>query len=150
MTVWGDFVADFVARNIPGCERGFGPCQAMGFRSGADLVAGVVYHNWSPETQIIEISAAALRIKWLNKARLSAIFAYPFDDIKCRMVVARISEHNSTARRIWRSIGSDEFVIPQLRSPTEAEVIYTLRRDQWLNSKFMRAKHGETICAKAA
>lgn len=143
MTVWGDCVAEFVARNIPGCERGFGPCQAMGFLDGGRIVAGIVYHNWSPETQVIEMSASALRANWLNKSRLSAIFAYPFDEIKCRMVVARISEHNRTARRIWRSIGSDEYIIPQLRSPTEAEVIYTLRRDQWLNSKFMREEHGQ-------
>ena len=138
MTVWGDFVAEFVAQNIPGCERGFGPCQAMGFVDDGELVAGFVYHNWSPEYETIEVSGASSKRKWANPDRLSAIFAYPFEEIKCRMVVARHSEHNKRVRRIWRSIGADEYIIPQLRSPTEAEVIATLRRDQWLNSKFQR------------
>jgi hypothetical protein len=54
------------------------------------------------------------------------------------MAVARIGEHNRRARRIWRSLGADEFVIPALRSPTEAEVIYTLTSEQWHNGKFSR------------
>ena len=145
--IWGPMVADFVARTIPGCGRGFGPCKALGFLHGGKIVAGIVYHNWSPETGVIEISAAATRRDWLNRARLFAIFEYPFDQVGCRMVVARISEHNRVARRIWRSIGAREYVVPQLRSPTEAEVIYTLARDDWRANKLMRSFYGEAARA---
>lgn len=133
-----EHVAAFVAGLIPGCERGFGACQAIGFDDGGELVAGIVYHNWSPESGVIEISAASSQRKWLTRDRLKTIFGYPFDQLQCRIVVARIGEHNKRARRIWRSLGSDEYVIPQLRSPTEAEVIYTLTAETWRDSKLSR------------
>ena len=148
--IWtGPEVADFVARNIPGCERGFGNCTAIGF--GKDrLIAGVVYHNWNPESGVIELSAASIKRDWLTRSGLSLMFAYPFDQIGCRIAVARIGEHNAQARRIWRSLGADEYVIPALRSPLEAEVIYTLSREAWKSGKFARGTHGKAICAQAA
>ncbi len=140
MTLYGHSAAveRFVAALIPGCERGFGEAQGIGFLDGAGrLVAGVVYHNWNPESGVIEISAASTCRDWLTRDRLKEIFAYPFA-IGCRMAVARIGEHNRRARRIWRSLGADEFIIPALRSPTEAEVVYTLTSEQWHNGKFSR------------
>lgn len=138
MVVWGGdnvevnrCVERFVARNVPGCERGFGRCVAMGVVRDDELVAGVVYHNWSPETQAIEISAAATDPKWLNKSILKQIFAYPFDQIGCQIVVARIAESNTRTRRIWKAIGSQEHVIPRLRGRNEAECIMVLTDDAW-------------------
>lgn len=140
MTLYGhsDAICDFVASLIPGCDRGFYNGQGVGYlNESGDLIAGIVYHNWSPENGVIEISAASTRRDWLTRAILKEIFTYPFA-IGCRMVVARIGENNRRARRIWRSLGSDEFVIPALRSPTEAEVIYTLTSQQWQTSRFSR------------
>lgn len=140
MTVYGqsEAVERFIATLVPGCERGFGPGQGIGFLDAdGRLVAGVYYHNWNPAFGVIEISAASTCRDWLTRERLKTIFAYPFA-IGCRMAVARIGEHNRRARRIWRSLGADEFIIPALRSPTEAEVIYTLTKDHWLNGKFSR------------
>lgn len=150
MIVYGAAVHDFVAANIPGCERGFGECQAIGFMDGGRIVAGVVYHNWSPETGVIELSAASVKRRWLNRSRLSEIFAYPFDRLQCRIAVARIAEGNRTARRIWRSLGADEYIIPALRSPTEAEVIYTLARETWQAGRFKGTRLGETERAGTA
>lgn len=135
MTVYGQEVAAFVADQL-GFDRGFSECSAIGFCNDGKLVAGFVYHNWVPENGVIEMSAASTTRRWINRARLFQIFAYPFDHIKCRMVVARHSEHNSTARRIWRSLGCSEYVIPELRSPTEAEVIATLTAETWRAGKF--------------
>lgn len=146
MTLYGhsEAVAAFVAALAPGCARGFGECQAVGFldRQGR-LVAGVVYHNYQPEAGVIEISAASTCRTWLNKARLREIFDYPFR-IGCRMVVTRTGEQNHRVRRIWRSLKADEYVIPALRSPTEAEVIYTLTAEQWRNGKFRDIANGKT------
>jgi hypothetical protein len=52
------------------------------------------------------------------------------------MVLTRTGEHNSRVRRIWRSLGGNEYAIPALRSPTEAEIIMTLTAEEWQNSKF--------------
>jgi hypothetical protein len=137
-----DLVERFVAELL-GYPRGFGECQAVGFLDGdGKLVAGVVYHQYQPEQGVIEISAASTCRNWLNRARLAEIFDYPFR-IGCRLVVARIGEHNARARRIWRSLGSDEYVIPALRSPTEAEVIYVLSAEKWRAGKFKEIQHGQ-------
>ena len=139
-------VERFVA-GLLGYPRGFGECQAIGFLdSEGKLVAGVVFHHYQPEQGVIEISAASTCRNWLNRARLAEIFDYPFR-IGCRLVVARIGEHNARARRIWRSLGSDEYVIPALRSPQEAEVIYTLSAEKWRAGKFKEIQHGQAVSA---
>ncbi len=133
-----DAVKAFVAQLIPGCERGWSDGKAIGFTENGALVAGVVYHNWSPEKRLIEISAASTQRNWLNRERLKAIFAFPFDELNCRLAVAQIAESNTRARRIWRSLGAMEIVVPELRSPTEADVLYLLKAETWRASKFSR------------
>ena len=130
MIVYGrnEEVAAFVAANIPG-ETGFGNCKAIGF--GAPLVAGVVYHNWNPEGRVIELSAASTTRKWVTRANLKVIFGYPFDELECQLCVARISEHNARARRIWRALGSTEYHIPRFYGRDEAMIIATLTVEAW-------------------
>lgn len=138
-----------MADNIEGCARGFGECQAIGFERDGHLIAGVVYHNWVPENGVIELSAASTCRNWLTRANMAEIFGYPFYRIGCRMLVARIAESNKTARRIWRSLGSDEYVIPSLRSPQEAEIVYTLKREQF-EQTFGEKINGKAKGSKAA
>lgn len=129
-------VQEFVAAHIPGCGRGFGPSSAIGFEENGRLVAGVVYHNWSPETQVIELSFASSQRKWLTRERLRQILDYPFNQLGCRLIVARTSEHNARVRRICRQLGAQEHVIPLLRGPDEAEVILTLTAEAWRDGPF--------------
>lgn len=131
-------VEEFVAAHIPGCERGFENCTSIGFDAGGDLVAGVVYHNWSPESGVIELSSASKTRRWLTRERLKIIFEYPFNQLGCRLIVARTSEHNSRVRRIFRQLGAREFPIPELRGPGEAEIVITLSAQTWRDSRFSR------------
>ncbi|MDF3904697.1 hypothetical protein [Paracoccus sp. AS002] len=123
-------------------ERGLGieigPAQFMGWARPDGIVASVGFNNWQPDAGVIEMHAYASRRDWLSKDRLRELFSYPFGQLGVRMCVARISERNDTARRVWRALGASEFVIPELRGPGEAEAIYTLHRDQWSSGKFMR------------
>ena len=121
-------VAAFVASQL-GFTRGFDTYTAMGF--GTPLVAGVVYHNWHPEAGVIELSAASTTRQWLTRDRLRAVFGYPFDELGCQMCIARISEDNIRARRVWQALGADEFIIPRLRGRGEAEAIATLTVEAW-------------------
>lgn len=131
-------VAAWVAAMIPGCGRGFGGCQAIGvFRKG-DLVAGVVFHNWSPEFGTIEISAASNDPKWLTRHVIRRVFDYAFIEAGCQVVVARQDPKNQRAIRIWKAIGAEEFSIPRLRGRNNAESIVTLTDDAWSRSKFKR------------
>jgi RimJ/RimL family protein N-acetyltransferase len=124
-------IGQFVSLMIPGCETGFSNFKSMGVIKGGELIAGVLYHNWSPKTGAIEVSAAASDPRWLTKETLKALFGYPFDDIGCQIVVARIAETNIRARRMWRAVGAKEHLIPRLRGRNEAEAIMILTDDAW-------------------
>ncbi len=135
-----DAVGAFVARHIPGCERGWNTFTAIGVSDGEKLVAGVVYHNWSPESAVIEMSTAATTPHWCRRHVLKAIYGYPFDGVGCRMVVMRVAEGNAGMRSIAMRLGCREYVIGDLRADGEAEVIYTLTKAAW--QKFIGASHG--------
>lgn len=121
-----------------GLGMDIGLAQFMGWARPSGIVAVIGFHNYQPESGVIELSAFASVRDWLTADRLREIFAYPFDQLGVRLCVARISERNRTARRVWRALGAQEYVIPELRGPGEAECLYTLHRDCWLAGKFMR------------
>lgn len=148
--VWGDnaTVAEFV-RQVCGESRSFGDCQAMGvINSDGNLVAGVVFHNWNPESEVIEVSAGAIDSRWATREVLRTGFGYAFSF--CQMVVARTHEDNATVRRLWKAFGAQEVIIPRLRGRTASEAILTLTDDAWANSRFMRQGHGKNETASAA
>jgi RimJ/RimL family protein N-acetyltransferase len=124
-------IGEFVSRMVFGRERGIGKFVSMGVIRKGELIAGVLYHNWSSESEAIEITAAASDPRWLTKKTLRAVFEYPFQQIGCQAVVARIAESNKRARRIWRAVGSEEYIIPRLRGRHEAEVVMILTDEAW-------------------
>lgn len=127
-------VSEWVAARIPGCERGFGPCAALSV--GSPVVGAVIFHNYSPEGGVIEMSAAADSPRWLTRPVLWAMHAYIFADAGCQLAVMRVSEQNKRMLRIARAYGYDAHRIPRLRGRNEAEIVLTLSDDQWKESKF--------------
>lgn len=129
-------ISEWVADRIPGCERGFGPCVALGVFRGAELVGGVVYHNWNPESGVMEMSAAGNH--WLNRAVLQHMHGYIFDQAGCQLAVLRVSENNTRMLRIAEAYGYRKHLIPRLRGRDEAEAILTLTVEDWRSSRFHR------------
>lgn len=130
-------VAIWVAAQIDGCDRGFGNCRAIGVVDGGDLVAGCVYHDWSPEFETIQISCAAKNKRWMTRPVVRGLLAYPFGF--CRMVTFQTDADN-TARRIIRRLGANEYEIPHLRGQDKSLFILTLSKGDWLNSRFANGK----------
>ena len=140
----GQTVVDFCSKLIEPVDRGFGPCTAFGVVDGGGrLVAGIVYHNWCPEAGVIELSAASTTKRWLTRDVLRAIFNYPFDQLKCQMVVTRQPPEPDAIRRIWKACGATEHVIPRLRGRDQAEVIITLTDNAWASNRIARRIHGK-------
>lgn len=131
-------VAGWVAERIEGCERGFGPCVAMACIKNEALIGGVVFHNYSPESGVIEMSAAADCGDWLNRSTLYAMHDYIFNTAECQTAVMRVSERNKRMCRIARAYGYEGHRIPRLRGRDEAEIIFTLTDEKWRSSKFNR------------
>jgi hypothetical protein len=148
-TVWAgdalheirDAIAGFVARHIKGGDRGFGNCVAMGVIDDETLIAGMIFHNYNPECQTIELSGAATSKRWLTRRVFNEMFSYAFDQAGCQMLVARHSEHNRTLRRMWNAVGANEYLIPRLRGRNEAEAVATYTAEAWREGRTMRGKH---------
>lgn len=137
-----DGIVAETVQKLLGHERPFVNCTAIGVLDGDRLIAGVIYHEWSPEHGTIQMSVAATTSQWINKSILRAIFAYPFDQVGCQMVIMRVAESNARMRRIGKTLGCKEYLIPRLRGRNEAEAVLTLTDDDWKASKFMRTSHG--------
>jgi RimJ/RimL family protein N-acetyltransferase len=136
-------IARFVASHIPGGDRGFLGNVCMGvIKTGQapKLIAGVVYHNWCPESGVIELSAASTSKLWLTRPVLREMFAYPFEQIGCQMAVLRVSERNPVMVSIALRYGFKSHLIPRLRGRDEAEHILTLTDDDWRENRFNQEK----------
>lgn len=132
-------VSDFVSTLLFHDERGFGNCRAIGVldTTGA-LISGVVYHNWQPEAQTIEMSCASTNPRWLNRIVLDEIFRYPFERVGCQMVLMRVSERNKRLHRQFDVLGLRRLGVPRLYGRNEGGIIFTLTDDDWLAGRFKR------------
>lgn len=148
--IWDDRVAQWVSVRIWGKPDQFKACRAMGVFRGRDLVAGLVFHEWVPDAGTIEVSAAAADRRWLTRRVATEAMSYAFDLCGCQMVLARHTETNTPARKIWTALGADEIRIPRLFGRDEAGMVATLTDDAWRVSKFNEVKHGQTQSTRAA
>jgi RimJ/RimL family protein N-acetyltransferase len=132
-------MAQWCANEIWPCEgETFGNCTTMGVLLDKKLVAVVVFHNWQPNAGVIELSAAAISKRWLNRRVLRAIFRYCFERVEAQIVVLRTSPNDEALSRILKSYGFRCHRIPRLRGRHEDELINTLTDDDWKTSRFER------------
>lgn len=138
---WDGRVAGWVARHIPGCERGFGPSVSMGvLNRNREIVAGAVFHNWHPETGVIEMSVVIKDPRAWCRTVMQKAFGYAFKELGCQLVVARTDPENRRALRCWRALGAQEYEIPRLRGRDKSEIISTLTDDAWASCKYNEVK----------
>lgn len=100
------------------------------------MVAGVVFHNYSPESGVMEMSAAAISPRWMTRRVLHAMHSYIFEDAGCQMAVMRVSEQNTKMTAIAERFGYTPYRIPRLRGRDEAEILFTLTDDDWKAGKY--------------
>lgn len=130
-----------VEARVRGAGRGFGQCRVGAVVDGrGEVVAGLVFHDWSPEGETVEITAAANDPRWFTRDVIAEALGYCFSFAQA--VVVRTLEDNAPARRIWRALGASEHVIPRLGGRNKALAVYVLTDDAWRASKWRR--HGKT------
>ena len=118
---------------------------------GKKLIGGMVYHNYHPEHEVMEMSGASDDPRWLTNETLHQLFAYPFNQVGCQLVIMRVSERNKRLERILVSYGFKCYTIPRLRGRNEAERLWTLTDDDWRNNKFeKRYQNGQAKTSVAA
>lgn len=133
-------VGDFVSDLIWGEPDRFSRFCTMAVADDNQLVGGVVFHGWMPESQTVEISCASLHRKWMTRDIITAAISMPFDVLGCQAIYAHHSEGNKQARHFWNALGASEHVIPNLRGRGKAEVVAVLTAEQWAQSRFNKQK----------
>lgn len=140
----------FIASQIEGGGRGFGACVSMGMSKDGQLIGAMVWHNYNPESAVMEFSGAG-KPGWLTRSVLREMFGYAFNDAGCQMAVARVSEHNKRLHRILTSYGFSAYKIPRLRGRHEDEIVFTLTDDAWRTNRFNKViDYGQAQSARAA
>lgn len=143
-------VADFVNRRI---RESFTASTSLpvGVRDKHDeLIAGWVFHNFDPESNVIEFSGAADTPRWMTRAILHELFKYAF--AHCQMVITRNSEKNTRLHRQLKAFGFEKIVLPRLFGRTEDCFYWFLTIEAWHRSPFFISEvhHGQKIGSTAA
>ena len=131
-------VTRFVGSLIPNGDRGFGKASAIGYVRDGDLIGGTVFHNYDPEAGVVELTTAAIDPHWLTRETMHAIFAIPFNQWGCQMVILRVAEDNKRMVRIAERYGFDGVLIPRLAGRDKGVWVFTLTDDAWRQNRFER------------
>lgn len=99
-------VAQWVAERIETVgDKGFGPCAAIGIAVDNHLVAGMVYHDYQPDFQTMQLSMAATSPVWAKRDNIAALLSYPFDQLDCFKVWTLTPIDNDRALKVNRHVG---------------------------------------------
>ncbi len=129
----------------PGRGRDFGKCHCIAVTHGGDLAAGLVYHNYDPDAEVIEISGASWINGWLTRSVLKVMYGYPFIDCGCQAVVQRVPDEDKAQHSMLKRFGAKRYRIPRLRGRDKAENVYITTREAWETNKFSRAPRPQEV-----
>jgi RimJ/RimL family protein N-acetyltransferase len=85
----------------------WGPARAIGVATGGKLLAAIIYSRMEtmPHGNMLEVSIAADSPDWCRRGVLRALFHYPFIQLNCVRMHARIGRKNKRARRLIEGLG---------------------------------------------
>ena len=142
-------VCDFVNERI---GEDFSPVNCAGVAIAdktGNMVAGWVWHNYSPDAGTLEFSGASITPKWMTRAILQELFAYAFANVQ--MVVTRNGADNTRLHRQLAAFGFRRYDIERLFGRDSDGVVWTLTDDAWKKSQFyVGARNGQEIRSAAA
>jgi len=125
----------YVAERIG--PRGWNPLRtaSLGCFKDGKIAGATVFHDWNPEAGVMAMSGAG-DPGWMTLRHIFLAHWYIFEASNCQLSVMQVSERNDRMRKTAEHFGYTGHVIPRLRGRDEAEVIYTLPVEDWLESKF--------------
>jgi RimJ/RimL family protein N-acetyltransferase len=130
------------------CERvGSSPENSRGVTIGlwdteTDLpLAGVLFEDFNGASILAHIAAVPGK-SWLSRTFLRHIFAYPFHQLSCRVVLLTIAEDNLESRRFAKGLGFTLAATLLDAHPSGALLIYRMARAdcRWLKG----LEHGKS------
>lgn len=123
-----DTVFPFVQTHVPGLPT-FENMTAIGLRKQGELVAGVIYEGFNGHNVWMHVAAAPGR-RWLNRAYLTACFAYPFVQLGVSRVSGYVEAWNVDARRFDEHLGFEREAVLRGAATDGGDVIlYVMRKE---------------------
>ncbi|MEO1140745.1 MAG: N-acetyltransferase [Pseudomonadota bacterium] len=125
-------IGEFVAYKTWGDLNSLFPVYStLGVFKDRTLIAGVVYHDYSPEHGTIDYSGATDDPSWLKGATLHHMFAYPFERLGCQMVITVNSANNKRLHRQLRRLDHKAHYIRRLWGRDEDAIHWTFTKEAW-------------------
>src|SRR5262245_45794654 len=131
-------VAALVAAKIPALV--LDKFVALGVVRQNRLVGGIVYHNFRGCD--VEVVSAFDDARWALPGTLRALFAYPFETLKCVRITAIVARGNKRARRLCEGLGFRfEGVARRAIDGKQDAIIYGMLRQEcrWIRKE----RHGQ-------
>lgn len=109
---------------------------SLGIYEDGEILAVVVYHDYSLDQQSMNMSGGSISPKWMTRKTLHLIHKYIFEDAQCRLAIMQVSEQNHRMLKLARGFGYSTTNIPDLRAEGEDDVVCILKKSDWLENKF--------------
>ena len=129
-------VSAWVANRIPGLERGFGPCAAIGVTDAENRpVAGFVFHDMQtwPGGATIQLSLASDDPRWLRQRKriAKAVLFYPFYTAKAWKLWTAIPHTSDRTLRLGQTFGftREAMLVDQFGRKKHAFISRMFRKD---------------------
>jgi len=140
-----ELVAHAVAQLIPHVGNyGFGSAaKAIGVIDEEGLlIGGLVYHNYDPQAEVIEISGAATNSRWLTRETIRRMYQYPFHVCGCQMLFQRTPADSVKLLSQLAAYDYTFIKVPRMFGRHRDGVLCTLTYEDWCNNRFnQRLKH---------
>ena len=99
-----DIVAEFVRKRLGG--ENFDNYRALGLVHDGVLIGGVVFQNWTHMgVDRVEVVIATDSPRWCRFPTLKRLFAFAFEDLGLRSIIARTPAGNAHVRSILERLG---------------------------------------------
>lgn len=142
---------DYISARIWGSPRAMPLGNIMAAVADGRVNGAAVFHNYNPDAETIEISAAADNPRWLTRPILREMFGFAFDQLACQAVILRCDPANDRLGRILTAYGFTRYDIPRLRGRDKAEAIFLLADDAWRANGFHKDNgHEKRTCTHTA
>lgn len=132
---FNDALADWAAVHI-GLRAFQAPYTTMGVYDGAELIAVVVFNNFSRSNGTIEMHMAAVSKRWLMRPVMLDMATYIFEQLGCQSGYCRADASETRIMRMLLAYGFDRFILPRMRGRDMDEAMYIIHDDAWTGNRF--------------
>jgi RimJ/RimL family protein N-acetyltransferase len=121
-------VYHFVNQHFP--VRNSEGIKGIGLEQDGELIAGVLYDDWSGTNIWMHVAAIPGR-RWLNREYLRVCFGYPFIQLNCLRISGWVEESNWEARRFDEHLGfKPEAVLERAARDGGNVIVYRMFREE--------------------